>query len=388
MRHAFASFVFAAGLVLLSGAPARAAVDSSAAAVPDADSPAVQAARAKMVSGDYAAAIGDLAAYVPGHPDDLAAARLLGDLYFRIPDFRSAERVWKAILARHADDRQTHNRMGSLYAAQDRTAEAIGEFEQSLPERTAFEGLVAQHIKRGDLAAFSEEYRTLVELTPFDLHALSYYANILRAQTRYREAQLYFDRIAALKPNDCGPLVDAGNNEIDLGKLDLAMQRLNACLRLDANDYSALVDAGEAAMERNDVAEATRLYGRALAVRPAGSEVLVDLGYLEDDKGNWKGAVLDYIRAMSANPLRSEAYIDLGYDYNEHQLYQLAEAVFLKGLSVAPQTGALHYMLAVTYNLQGKIVLARREYELAIASADARVVEAARAEMALLPQRG
>jgi tetratricopeptide (TPR) repeat protein len=386
MRHALASFVFVAAVLLGTGT-ARAGVDSTAAGVQEADSPAVQAARAKMVSGDYAAAIGDLRVYVPAHPDDLGAARLLGDLYFRIPDYRSAERVWKAILARVPGDRQTHNRMGSLYAAQDRTAEAIAEFEKSLPERAGFEGLVAEHVKRGDLSAFSESYRATVDANPFDIGDLNLYANILRAQHRFAEAQPFFDRIISLKPGDCASLVDAGNNEIDLGKLTIATQRFEACLRIDPKNYPALVDSGEGAMERDDRAAARAFYERALAVRPNGSEALVDVGYLEDDKGNWKAAVVDYIRAMSSNPLRAEAYIDLGYDYNEHQLYELAEAVFLKGLSVAPEEGALHYMLAVTYNLQGKIALARGQYELAMASNDARVVQAAQAEMALLPKR-
>jgi len=385
MRHALASFVFIAA-VLLAGGVAQAGVDSSAAV--DADSPAVQAARVKMVGGDYAAAIGDLRAYVPGHPSDIGAARLLGDLYFRIPDYRSAEGVWKSILTRFPDDRQTHNRMGSLYAAQDRTAEAIDEFAKSLPERAGFDGLVSEHIKRGDLSAFSDEYRATVELHPLDAGAMNLYANILRAQHRFADAQPYFDRIVALKPGACDPLVDAGNNEIDLGKLSSATNLFEACLRIDPKNYPALVDSGEAAMEKNDVARATAFYERALAARPNGTEALVDVGFLEDEKGNWKAAVVDYIRAMAADPLRSEPYIDLGYDYNEHQLYELAEAVFLKGLSVSPQDGALHYMLAVTYNLQGKIALARQHYELALTSNDARVVQAAQAEMALLPKRG
>jgi tetratricopeptide (TPR) repeat protein len=317
-----------------------------------------------MLAGDYAAAINDLAAYVPAHPADLSAARLLGDLYFRIPDYRNAERVWKAILEKNPDDRQTHNRMGSLYAAQDRTADAIAEFERSLPERAGFEGLVSAHIKRGDLAEFSLEYRDTVDRHPLDIGPLSLYANILRAQHRYADAQPYFDRIVDLRPGECGPLVDAGNNEIDLGKLDLAKRRFQACLHVDPKNYPALVDSGEAAME-----------------------ALIDVGYLEDDKGNWKNAVSDYIRAMASNPLRSEAYIDLGYDYNEHHLYELAEAVFLKGLSVAPDEGTLHYMLGVTYNLQGKVTLARQQYTLALASNDARVVQAAQSEMALLPAR-
>jgi len=42
----------------------------------------------------------------------------------------------------------------------------------------------------------------------------------------------------------------------------------------------------------------------------------------------------------------------------------------LKGISVASDDGRLHYLLAVTYNLQGKIELARGEYHQALATGE------------------
>ncbi len=102
--------------------------------------PALDAARAKVAAGDSAGALRDLREYVPTHRDDIDATRFLGDLYFRIPDFRAAEATWKAIVARRPDDRETHNRLGSLYAVQDRVADAIAEYEKSLPSRAAFSG--------------------------------------------------------------------------------------------------------------------------------------------------------------------------------------------------------------------------------------------------------
>ena len=120
-------------------------------------------------------------------------------------------------------------------------------------------------------------------------------------------------------------------------------------------------------------------------MRPEGTEALVDIGYIYDLQGDWKTAVSYYNRAIRSDPLRPEAYIDLGYDYNEHRFFPLAEAAFLKGISVASDDGRLHYLLAVTYNLQGKIELARGEYHQALATGEPDVARAARAELALLP---
>ncbi len=376
MRRMFAVIVFSVcGLIGPLVSAARAAENV----------PPLDAARAKVAAGDSAGALTDLGSYVPTHPGDVDAARFLGDLYFRIPDYRRAERTWKAILARMPDDRQTHNRLGSLYAAQDRVADAISEYDKSLPSRGGFAGLVEEHRRHGDLAQFVGQFERNADEAPLDARSQSFYASVLRAERNFELAQRYFERAAALAPKNCGALVDAGNNLIDLTRLDGALTYLNRCLALDANDYAANVDAGEAYVELNANAKARGYFERALAAKPDGSEALVDIGYLEDDRGKWKDAVSYYLRAMSAYPLEAAAYIDLGYDYNDHQLYSLAEAAFIKGLSVAPDDGRLHYMLAVTYNVQGKVDLARSQYELAIATQEPVVVHAAKAEMALLP---
>jgi tetratricopeptide (TPR) repeat protein len=346
---------------------------------------AVDAARAKVADGDSGGALRDLQAYVPVHPGDTDAARLLGDLYFRIPDLRHAEMTWKAIIARFPDDGQTHSRLGSLYATQDRIADAIAEYEKSLPSRGGFLGLVEEHSRQGDLADFQAQFQRKADDAPLDARAQWFYGSVLRAMRDYDLAQRYYERAANLAPKACPTLVDAGNNLIDLARLNDALRYLNRCLAIDPTDYAANVDVGEAYVELDSDAQAQPYLERALSIKPDGSEALVDLGYLEDDRGRWKTAVSYYLRAMNAYPLESAAYVDLGYDYHQHQLYNLAEAAFIKGLSVAPNDGRLHYMLAATYNVQGKVALARDQYQLAIASKEPVVVHAAQVELALLP---
>ncbi|GAC1584337.1 MAG: hypothetical protein NVS3B28_05360 [Candidatus Velthaea sp.] len=346
---------------------------------------ATDAARAKVAAGDTLGAIRDLDSYVPAHPADISAARLLGDLYYRIPDYKGSERIWKTILVRVPSDRETHNRLGSLYAAQDRIEDAIAEFEKSLPSRGGFYGLVAEHRRLGDLRAFESIWQQKAESNPFNAGAQSFYGSILRAERRFTAAQPYFNKVVTLSGANCGAMIDAGNNYIDTGALTDALVLLERCLRLQPGNYDALVDAGEAYLEKDDLKRARTYFERAVAARPAGSEALVDIGYLEDVNGHWKEAIGFYVRAVNSDPLQAAAYIDLGYDYNEHQLYQLAEASLIKGLSVAPEDGRLHYLLAVTYNVQGKVTLARSQYRLAVDSQEPIVVRAAQAELALLP---
>lgn len=377
--------------VLATAAPGLAAgvpADTSppGPAISASEGAAVDAARAKVAAGDTRGAIEGLAPYVSAHPADLTAGRLLGDLYFRVPDYAKAEKAYKNVLAAAPGDRDTHNRLGSLYAVLDRTDEAIAEFQKSLPSRGGFAGLVLAHKHQGDLATWIARERQFVEDHPFDVVALRNVAQYERALRNTDRSISLSERLVGLRPGSCDARVDLANAYVDVGRIDPAIVHLKRCIDLDANFYPAVVNLGEAYLEKEQGDLARPYLDRALALRPDGSEALIDLGYLLDTKGDWKSAVSYYQRAIDADPLRPEAYIDLGYDYNEHKLFPLAEAAFLKGLSVAQDDGRLHYMLAVTYNLQGKITLARSQYQLALASDEPIVQRAARAELVLLPE--
>ncbi len=349
------------------------------------DPAVLDAARAKVAAGDTKGAIAGLAPYVADHPGDAAAGRLLGDLYFRVPDYAKAEKVWKALLTIDAADRETHSRLGALYAVQDRIAESLSEFQLSLPNRSGYVGLVMTHKRAGDLPQYLSSLQLETERQPFNVGKWAELGQAQRAMHRYDLALEAFNHVVTIRPSSCSARVDVANALVDMGRIDPAIVHLKACIAVDANYYPAVVNLGEAYLEKNDSTTARPYLDRALTLRPEGTEALVDIGFIYDTQGDWKTAITYYNRAIRSDPLRPEAYIDLGYDYNAHRLFPLAEAAYLKGLSVSQEDGRLHYMLAVTYNLQGKIALARDQYRHAIASEEPVVVHAAQAELALLP---
>ena len=376
----------AAALVVAQAVPALATSTTLTFPGPNTNDPAVlDAARAKVAAGDTKGAIDGLAPYVASHPQDAAAGRLLGDLYFRVPDFAKAEKVWKALLAIDSGDRETHSRLGSLYAAQDKVDAALTEFQLSLPSRTGYLGLVMIHKRNGDLQQYITRLQEDTEQHPFDLAKWAELGQAERALHKYEAANNAFAHVVSVRPSSCPARVDLANALVDMGRIDAAITHLKACLGVDANYYPAVVNLGEAYLEKNDAATARPYLDRALAIRAEGTEALVDIGYVYDMQSDWKTAVSYYNRAIRSDPLRPEAYIDLGYDYNEHRLFPLAEAAYIKGLAVSQDDGRLHYMLAVTYNLQGKIALAREQYRHAIASDEPIIVREAQRELALLP---
>jgi tetratricopeptide (TPR) repeat protein len=368
-------------------APSNAPVQATA-PVQDGESAVIDAARGKVAGGDTMGAIAGLAPYVQAYPRAVAAGRLLGDLYFRVPDYKRAEQAWRAVLSVVPDDRETHSRLGSLYAVQDQVDRAIDEFQKSLPMRSGYTGLVMMHKKAGDLPQYLAQLEYDTQEHPFDVGAWKALGEADRVMRRYDQALAAYQRVAGIRPAACDARVDLANVLVDMGRLDPAIDNLKACIANDAGYYPAVVNLGEAYVEKRDFTTARPLLDRALAIRPEGAEALVDIGFIYDAQGDWKTAISFYNRSIRSDPLRPEGYIDLGYDYNQHRLFPLAESAYLKGLSVAADDGRLHYMLAVTYNIQGKIELARAQYRLAIASQEPIVVHAAQAELALLPAAG
>ena len=346
---------------------------------------AITAARKQVAGGDLQGAIKNLVRYVSAHPRELEPARYLGDLYYRIPDFRAAERQYLSILLLFPNDRETHNRLGGVYAAEDRLSDAIAEFQRSLPEEGGIESLVRLHRQRGDLAQFENDYRRRAGEHPSDAGAQHQFGKVLLAErTKPHEALAQFEKVLALGPGDKVLYNDIGYAYLDANDPRRAIDALRRALALDQNYYSALVNTGEAYIELRDVATAKTYLNKAHAALPDGHEALVDLGYIEDLGQRWREAIALYQEAVAVNPLARDAYVNLGYDYREHGLFSLAEAALLKGLSVSPADAWLHYLLANVYSDQGKATLFRSEMEQAAKSDDPVVGPVARRDLARL----
>jgi tetratricopeptide (TPR) repeat protein len=368
-----------------SQTPARAADPSASASASAPAVAAVDAARKLVAQGKLDEAVGMLSKYVDAHPKELDAARYLGDLYYRQADLASAERIFRDVLKAAPRDRETHNRLGGIYAAEDRVTEAINEFTASLPTASnAYGQLVELHRRRGDLYNFVAESKDLADGRPLDFVAQYNIGKIYDAERQFRDAALYLERALILAPSECNVLSALGSVYIDLGNSRRSFEYLNRCLNREPDDYASLVNRGDLYIELAQYDKARADLEHAHNARPDGPEALVDIGYLEDVAHNWHAAAADYLRALAIDPLMREAYTNLGYDYDEHQLYALAEAAYIKGLTISPNDGRLHYLLGVAYADQGKRSLAVAEYQRAALSDEADVARAASRELAIM----
>lgn len=331
---------------------------------------AMDRARERVAAGDINGAITQLATYVAGHPGEIGPERLLGDLFYRRGEMRRAESTYSHILTYAPLDKETHSRLGSVYATENRVDDAINEFNHSLPGTDSVPDLVQLHLRKGDFKQYRRERENAARTFPTDAEAQLELAQVYEALHQPQLALTYFQRALDNDPNSLLALNGIGLAYMDQNQFEKAINAFNTCLRLDTYNYACEDNLGATYLESAQFSLAGGVLDRAHKMAPERGEALVNLGYLADVNGDWKKAINLYVQAMTVYPYSPDPYIDLGYTYNMHGLYQLAQAALIKGLAVAPLDGRLHFLLGDAYQHQGNEALAEQQYKAAAGSDD------------------
>lgn len=339
---------------------------------------AIRSARELVAGGDIAGAIKQLERYVGGHRDEVDPARLLGDLYYRVGNFRAAESAYRAILARYPGDKETHNRLGSVYATEDRIDDAIAEFRSSLPGTDSVAPLAELYARKGKLGSYQSELEGEAQRFPTQADLQVELGELYRLTFHPERAIVAYRRALDDDSESLQALNGLGLAYLDEGDYPTAERYFGQCLGQAPKTYSCVDNLAAAYLETARYGEAEKLLAVARRLAPEMPEAIVNLGYLSDARGQWRTAVAYYAQALAVYPYATDAYIDLGADYEQHQQYSLAESALLKGLVVAPANGRLHFVLGETYADQHQDALAAQQFALAAGSNDPDVKRLAR----------
>lgn len=341
----------------------------------------IQQARERIAAGDMTGALVIMETYVGSHVGDAITAEFLGDLYYRTGKLARAEATYKHVLALLPNNRGAHDRLGAVYAAENKIDLAIAQFQLSLPAISAVDNLVALHERKGDLNAYRSRVKNEVLNNPNNGDDQTELGQIYAALFQPLKAIGHYQ--AALNTN---PTLIPAMNGLGLAFLDLsdnvqAAEQFNACLRLNPDEYACRNNLAAAYMSMQNDKRAQPILESAYRLAPEQPEAMVNLGYIADDRGDWKTAIADYARAISVGPYSRSGYFDLAVEYEAHQLYPLAQAALLKGLAMYPNDGWMHYLLGRTYQDQGELKLAQAQYKIAAASIDPAVSKLAQSAL-------
>ena len=339
---------------------------------------AIRAARMLIAQGHMHRAIASLEAYVNAHPGNLDPRRFLGDLYFRTGQLSRAQFTYQEILKFNDGDKETHNRLGTVYAVENRIDDAIKQFNAALPGTDSVTDLVALHERKGDLSAYQAQMDRLAQDYPSDPGIQGELGQIYNAIHQPYEASVYFHRALDSDSQNLTALNGLGLAYLNMHDYADAEAQFKTCVRIDPAAYPCVDDLGATYLEAKQYDLAQKTLVRAQELAPERAETYVNFGYLADARGDWQRAAAYYAQAIGIDPYVRESYIDLALAYEDHKLYPLAQAALLKGLAAVTDDGRLHVLLGNAYEAQGEKAKAIEQYRLALAGTDPDALRIAR----------
>jgi tetratricopeptide (TPR) repeat protein len=345
---------------------------------------AIRATRELIAAGDMDGAIRKLSMYVAIHPGEIAPHRFLGDLYFRTGQIARAQFVYEEILKFAPGDKETHNRLGTVYAEENRVDDAIAQFNAALPGTDSVDDLVELHQRKGDLDKYEIDVQRMAHDYPDDPGIQAELGQVFYAIHQPAQAQVYYNRALAQDPRDLTALNGLGLALMDMHQYDDAVATFRQCLGIDPMAFQCQNNMGASYLEANEIDKAKVALDKAFKDAPERAETFVNYGYMADLQDDWQRAVAQYAKAIELYPYLREAYIDLALDYEHHKLYVLAQAVLIKGIASVHDDGRLHVLLGDAYEAQGDKADALAQFQLGEKGSDATAVGIATQRVALL----
>lgn len=345
---------------------------------------AIKSTRELIAAGKMDDAIRHLQTYVLQHPYEIAPRRFLGDLYVRVGQLDRAESEYETILRFAPGDKETHNRLGTVFAVRDRVNDAIVQFSAALPGTDSVNDLVTLHQRRGDLGSYKAEMDRVAAEYPVDPAIQGEMGQIYNALNQPYLASIYFKRALDSDPQDLTALNGLGLAYLNLHDYPNSIAEFKSCIAVDPTAYQCQNNLGAAELESGAYASAKLALDRAYQLAPERGETFVNYGYLADATNDWQTAVTDYAKAIAIWPYIREAYIDLGIAYEDHKLYGLAQEALVKGLASVPDDGRLHFLLGRAYEMQGDKADALTQFKLAASGSDPTAVRIGQEHFAAL----
>jgi len=326
-------------------------------------------AQAEADAGHNSAAKDILVTAVAAYPYDIALVKLLGDVDYRTGDYNGAVAAYEKVLAVNPNDKDVHNRLGGVYAAQDKYQMAIDEFRKSLPLSEGFANLIQLYLDEDRLGDLEAEETNELMLAPFDPKAHFDLGLVYYYEKKYDQSMAQFESALSEDSHSSDARNGIGMVDGELGRHAEAINEYKTVIAQDPTYANAWINWGVELITLSDYKGAIEKLNHALELKPNYAVGYGNLGVAYDYLGDFTQAVELYERSLQLDPREREAYENLGSLYFNHDLLNLAEAAFIKGLSVSPHMAELHFNLGVVYEQQQKYDLAAEQYKEALSSA-------------------
>ncbi|MEW6342587.1 MAG: tetratricopeptide repeat protein [Pseudomonadota bacterium] len=187
----------------------------------------------------------------------------------------------------------------------------------------------------GRLDDAEREYEAVLADQPDDAEALQFYGILKFQRADMLGAEALLRQAVSIAPN-ADSLSDLGAVLATNGKPDLALEQLDAALRLEPGHVNALVRQGNTLMGVRRYEAALNAYDKALQVSPLLLDPLCNRGAALRALGRLQEALETYERALTVNPRSFESFYNLGNVLRDLQRYAEALQNYERALAIVP----------------------------------------------------
>ena len=170
-------------------------------------------------------------------------------------------------------------------------------------------------------------------------------------------------------------LIDEGNAIEDEGRLEAALERYDAAVRMAPHLPRAHVNRGNVLLALDRTNETLKAYGEALEIDPRYAPAQFNLGNALERSGRHTEALTAYRSALESRPDFAEAEVAMGALLEDLGQLDPAAAAYRRALRIRPDYAEAHSNLGITLRYQGQVDAAvaslRRALELKPDFADA-----------------
>jgi predicted O-linked N-acetylglucosamine transferase (SPINDLY family) len=160
-------------------------------------------------------------------------------------------------------------------------------------------------------------------------------AGVLHRSGRLTEAEQLYRQVLAADPASFAAQHMLGVLAAQTGRMDEALERIDAALKINAHDAGALVNHANVLNLKGRFGEAVASYDRALATRP-DADAFRGRGHALQGMGRPAEALASYARALTLNPSDVQALYKQGVVLNEMGRGDEALAAYDRVLALEP----------------------------------------------------
>jgi tetratricopeptide (TPR) repeat protein len=256
--------------------------------------------------------------------DPFSGYYYLGDMYFIMQDYASAEKYYKEALHYNPADEKTLVDLGNIYNLTGRYDESVESCRKATEINPAYSpayeelGLAYLNLKQYRMAL--DKYFMSMKYDSLSLSSLFYISHIY----------------------------------LSLNKKDSAMIFLNKALKLDPENEIINSSIGDLKFFNNDFLSAIYYYKESVRIDPTYKEVWYSLGMSYAMTGDMVNAILCYQKCVELSPENPEYLTSLALTYLITGRYDESRSLFLKSIESDPDNILNYYSLASLCSLQEK----------------------------------